>query len=48
MEINEELKKYVEENIFPIYKKNEPAHNLEHIKYVINRSFKFARNYSRY
>ena len=42
MKINNELKKYIEENIFPEYSKNEPAHNIEHIKYVINRSFKFA------
>ena len=37
--INEELKKYIEENIFPEYSKNEPAHALGHIKYVIDRSF---------
>lgn len=42
MKINSELEKYIEENIFPEYSKNEPAHNLNHIKYVINRSFKFA------
>ena len=42
MQINEDLKKYIEENIFPVYSKNEPAHNIEHIKYVISRSFKFA------
>ena len=42
IEINNELKKYIEENIFPEYQKNEKAHNIEHIKYVINRSFKFA------
>lgn len=42
MKINEDLKKYIEENIFPVYSKNEPAHNIDHIKYVINRSFKFA------
>ncbi len=42
MEVNKELKKYIEENVFPEYSKNEPAHNIEHIKYVINRSFKFA------
>jgi len=42
MKINEELKKYIEENVFPEYSKNEPAHNIEHIKYVISRSFKFA------
>ena len=42
MKINENLKKYIEENVFPEYSKNEPAHNIEHIKYVISRSFKFA------
>ena len=42
MKINENLKKYIEEDVFPEYSKNEPAHNIEHIKYVINRSFKFA------
>lgn len=42
MEINSDLKDYIEENIFPEYSKNEPAHNIDHIKYVINRSFKFA------
>ncbi len=42
MKINNDLKKYIEENIFPEYSKNEPAHNIDHIKYVINRSFKFA------
>ena len=42
MKINNDLKEYIEKNIFPMYSKNEPAHNIEHIKYVINRSFKFA------
>jgi uncharacterized protein len=42
MKINNDLKNYIKENIFPEYSKNEPGHNLEHIKYVINRSFKFA------
>ena len=44
MEINSDLKEYIEKNIFPKYSKNEPAHNIEHIKYVIDRSFKFADN----
>lgn len=44
MKINSDLKYYIEENIFPKYSKNEPAHNIDHIKYVINRSFKFANN----
>ena len=42
MKINKDLKKYIEENIFPSYKKNDLGHNLDHIKYVIDRSFKFA------
>lgn len=40
--INEELKKYIEEVVFKSYEKNDDAHNLEHIKYVIDRSFMFA------
>ncbi|MBQ8473000.1 MAG: HD domain-containing protein [Bacilli bacterium] len=40
--INQKLKKYIEENIFPSYEKNDLGHNLDHIKYVIERSLKFA------
>jgi len=43
MKINEKLQVYIENNIFPSYKKNDLGHNLEHIKYVIERSLKFAR-----
>lgn len=43
MEINDELKKYIEENILPEYNKNEKAHGIEHIKYVIDRSFALIR-----
>ncbi len=42
MKINENLKKYIEENIFPSYSRNDSAHDLNHIKYVIDRSLKFA------
>ena len=31
------LKNYIEKNIFPEYSKNELAHNVDHIKYVIDR-----------
>lgn len=31
MKIDENLKKYIEENIFPEYSKNDSGHNLEHI-----------------
>lgn len=41
--MNPKLKEYIEEHIFPEYQKNEPAHNLTHIQYVIERSFKFAQ-----
>ena len=42
MKINKNLKKYIEDNILPSYKKNDLGHNIDHIKYVINRSLKFA------
>ena len=42
--VNPELKKYIEENIFPEYDKNEPGHGIVHIKYVIERSLKFAES----
>ena len=43
MKLNKELQQYIEENIFPSYKKNDLGHNLDHIKYVINRSLRFAQ-----
>ena len=42
MEINNELRKYIEENVFPSYEKNEVGHGIKHIMYVIERSLKFA------
>jgi len=43
IKINNEIREHIENNVFPEYQKNEPAHNLSHIKYVIDRSFKFAQ-----
>lgn len=43
MQLNEKLQKYIEQNVLPEYEKNEPAHNLKHIQYVIDRSFRFAK-----
>ena len=40
--VNESLKKYIEEVIFPQYELNDMGHNIDHIRYVIERSFKFA------
>lgn len=42
MEVNGKLKEYINKNIFPEYEKNESAHDINHIKYVIDRSMKFA------
>lgn len=44
--INRKLKKYIKENIFLEYNKNDSSHNLEYIKYVIRRSLKFAKEVS--
>lgn len=43
--INNELKNYLEENIFPEYLLNDGGHNLRHIKIVLERAFELAENY---
>lgn len=43
--INKDLKSYIENNIFPIYKKNDLGHGVEHIKYVIERSIRFSEQF---
>lgn len=40
--INKEIKNYIENIIFKEYSKNDSGHNLDHIKYVLERSLKFA------
>lgn len=42
MEINSELKKYIEEKILPRYNENDKGHGIDHIMYVIDRSLRFA------
>jgi uncharacterized protein len=42
--MNDELIKYIETNVFPIYEKNDKAHDIEHINYVIKRSFELSKN----
>ena len=37
--VDYELRNFIEEMVFPEYSKNEKAHGLDHIKYVIRRSF---------
>lgn len=44
-EINQNLKEYIEKEIFPIYDKNDSGHGINHIKYVINRSLKMANQF---
>ena len=41
--INTNLKKYIEKKILPQYNKNEKAHNINHICYVIRRSFELIK-----
>ena len=43
--MNKELVNYIEENIFPLYSRNEEGHGINHIKTVIERSMKFAKDY---
>ncbi|MBR5369839.1 MAG: HD domain-containing protein [Bacilli bacterium] len=43
MKINNKLKEYIEKKIFPEYQKNENAHGIDHIKYVIDRSFQLIK-----
>ena len=42
MQINKELQDYIENNIFSEYEKNEKGHGIDHIKYVIQRSFQLV------
>ena len=39
------LVKYIENNLFPIYSKNEEGHGINHIKTVIKRSLKLGKKY---
>ncbi len=43
--MNEKLKEYIEINVFPEYLKNDSGHGIEHINYVIDRCFKFAKQF---
>ena len=43
MEVNKELKQYIENNVFPEYNKNEQGHGISHINDVINRSFELIK-----
>ncbi len=46
-EINKDLKKCIEENIFPQYENNNiGGHGIDHIKYVIERSFEIIKEFN--
>ena len=42
MNIDINIKNYIENYVFPEYEKNEKGHGIEHIKYVIRRSFELV------
>ena len=44
--VKQDLKDYIEKEIFPVYDKNEKGHGIEHIYSVINRSLKIAKEYN--
>lgn len=43
MNINEDLVNYIENEVFPIYNKNEEGHGIKHIRIVIKRSLEIAK-----
>lgn len=43
---NVELVKHIENEVFPLYERNEEGHGIKHIKTVIKRSLKFAKDYN--
>lgn len=43
--MNEELVKYIESEIFPLYNRNEEGHGIKHIKTVIKRSLEISEKY---
>ena len=45
--VNPELRKYVEENVFPMYKLNGESHGISHINQVIKRTFEIVEEYER-
>lgn len=45
MNINVELRKYIENIVLPEYEQNDEGHNIEHIQFVLNRAFEINENY---
>jgi uncharacterized protein len=42
--INKDLISYIDKNIFPYYQSNDSGHRIEHIRYVIDRSFQLSKS----
>ena len=43
--MNNELVQYIENEVFPLYNRNEEGHGINHIKTVIKRSLELAKDY---
>ena len=43
--INNELLKYIKENVFKVYDLNGKSHDINHIKYVLQRAFEISKQY---
>lgn len=44
--MDKKLVEYIEKNIYPLYKRNDWAHQMWHIQEVVERSLKLAENYT--
>lgn len=44
--INQELKTYIDKNILPQYDTNIGGHGIDHINYVIERSFELMKSFN--
>ena len=44
--MDDKLIEYIENNVFPLYNRNEEAHGIKHIKTVIKRSLGLAEKYN--
>lgn len=45
MDINNEIVKYIEETILPIYEKNDEGHGIKHVYYVIKRCLELKKEF---
>ena len=45
--VTKELMEYIENNIFPIYDLNGKSHDINHIKYVIERAYEISKPYEK-